>query len=495
MHTRRPERHPLVLLVTLAVTAAACGGASERSSGAGTGGATASGGAATTGAAGPGGTPSGGATLGGAAPTGGSGAGGAAGADGGGGDAPIGGTSSTGGDGTGGAIPLGGADAGGASSSGAATAGGGTPLTGGAAPMGGGGAVTGGALAGGEAGSTASQGGAAAGGNGSGGAATGGGVHGGAASGGADAGGAASSGAGAGGGSTGPCALGASYPAPDLTATPTLVHDGGNNGLFEGVVWLDELGVLLFSDLTWQGSIPPSTIQRLAPPSTVTVLLPSAGTNGLAPAPDGTVIGAAHDVQGLVRIDPVTAERTVWVDNYLGGSFNSPNDLTVRSDGRVYFSDPDFQLGDRRSETGVTGLYTVAPNGTVTLLDDTLDNPNGVALSPDEAWLYVDDEGGSVWRYPLDGAGLAGAREPFATVPGPADGMAMDCAGNLYVASHLQPDGRVNVLAPDGTTLGSVTTAAQTTNLAFGGTEHRTLYVSAGRALYAVALNLPGYPN
>ncbi len=482
MRTRRPERHPLVLLVTLSVTAAACGGASEPSSAAGSGSVTATGGAATTGAAGPGGTTSGGATLGGAAPTGGGGAGGAAGADGGGGDAPFGGTPSTGGDGTGGAIPLGGADAGGATS-------------GGEAPIGGGGAAAGGALAGGAAGSPASQGGAAAGGDGSGGAPTGGGVPGGADAGGAASGGADAGGAGTGGGSTGPCALGASYPAPDLTAPPTLVHDGGSNGLFEGVVWLDELGVLLFSDLTWQGSVPPSAVRKLTPPSTVTVLLPSAGTNGLAHAPDGTVIGAAHDVQGLVRIDPVTAERAVWVDNYLGGSFNSPNDLTVRSDGRVYFSDPDFQLGDRQSETGMTGLYTVAPNGTVTLLDDTLGNPNGVALSPDEAWLYVDDEGGSVWRYPLDGAGLAGERELLATVPGPADGMTIDCAGNLYVASHLQPDGRVNVLAPDGTTLGSLTTAAQTTNLAFGGADHRTLYVSAGRALYSVALNLPGYPN
>ncbi len=89
-----------------------------------------------------------------------------------------------------------------------------------------------------------------------------------------------------------PCEAGVAYPAPDLAATPTLVHDGGNNGLFEGVVWLDELGVLLFSDLTWLGSIPPSTVRRLAPPSTVTVLLQSAGTNGLAHTPDGTAPGS-----------------------------------------------------------------------------------------------------------------------------------------------------------------------------------------------------------
>jgi gluconolactonase len=296
-------------------------------------------------------------------------------------------------------------------------------------------------------------------------------------------------GGGAGAGPSGFCS-GSSYPAPDLSGTPSAVHSGSGSGLFEGVLWL-ERGVLLFSDMSFTADVPPSTIHALTPPGSVQTFLADAGTNGLGLAPDGTVLGCAHDVQGIVRIDPVTGARTTWVDNYQGNSFNSPNDIAVRGDGTVYFSDPNWQLGSRPSETGMTGVYRVASSGEVSLVDGDRGNPNGVALSPDQATLYVGEENGTVSSYSVAADGTTGSPQTFANVPG-ADGMGVDCAGNLYVAAHSE--GSVHVLSPSGASLGTIAVASAVTNLAFGGANHQTLYISAGKTIYSLPMNLPGYP-
>jgi len=311
-------------------------------------------------------------------------------------------------------------------------------------------------------------------------------------SGGASAGSQTSGGVDSSGGSkqAGPCEAGTSYPEPALDGSPTRVYSATGNGLFEGVLWLGR-GVLFFSDIGFNADPNPSTLRELTPPDTVQAFLPDSGTNGLALDPNGEVLACAHDVQGIVRIDPVTADKTVWVDQYQGNSFNSPNDLTVRSDGTVYFSDPDYQLGSRQSETGITGLYRVTPAGEVSVIDDTLPNPNGVALSPDQTVLYVGDEDGNVWRYSVAADGTVSNRQSFATIDFP-DGVGVDCAGNLYVADHQQ--GAVRVFAPDGSALGSINVAPSVTNIAFGGSDHQTLYISAGMAIYTFNMNLPGYP-
>jgi gluconolactonase len=244
--------------------------------------------------------------------------------------------------------------------------------------------------------------------------------------------------------------------------------------------------------MTFSGDILPSTIWQLTPPSTVREFLPGSGTNGLAVRPDGGLVGAAHDVQGLVLIDAATGAKTVWVDSYQGDSFNSPNDLAVRSDGTVYFSDPRHQLGSRTSETGMTGVYRVTPQGEVSVVDATMNNPNGVALSPDASTLYVGEENGQIWSFSIASDGTTSDRQAFASVPTP-DGMGVDCAGNLYVAAHNE--GVVHVLSSVGTELGTLRVAPSATNVAFGGADHQTLYISAGRRLFSLPMNLPGFPN
>ena len=179
------------------------------------------------------------------------------------------------------------------------------------------------------------------------------------------------------------------------------------------------------------------------------------------------------------------------VDNVGGSRFNSPNDLILRSDGTVYFTDPDFQLGTRPSETGMQGVYRASPSGTVSLIDGTFAEPNGITLSPDETVLYVADYNGNLVRtFAVAEDGSTSGRKDFVSVSSP-DGLAMDCLGNLYVASGSP--GVMQVYAPSGNKLGSVTVASSLSNMAFGGTDGKTLYITAGKALYSLDMNLPGY--
>jgi len=231
---------------------------------------------------------------------------------------------------------------------------------------------------------------------------------------------------------------------------------------------------------------------KLTPPSTVATYLQDAGTNGMAIDSTGVVIACSHKVQGIVKLDYAAGTFTTVVDNIGGKKFNSPNDLALRSDGTIYFTDPDFQLGSRTSETGKKGIYRVSPSGQVTLIDDTFGEPNGISLSPSETTLYVADNQTNVVRtFAVAADGSTSNRKDFANVQAP-DGFGVDCAGNLYVASGTP--GAIQVYAPSGTKVGSVTVAASLSNLAFGGSDGKTLYITAGKALYSLDMNVPGYP-
>lgn len=274
-----------------------------------------------------------------------------------------------------------------------------------------------------------------------------------------------------------------------------MVVQTAGNGLYEGTVWLPSRGTLAFSDMTFSGEPVPSEVHELTLPNTVKTLLANSGTNGLALAPDGTIVAGAHDIQGIVRIDPATGTRTTIVSKFQGKSFNSPNDLTVRSDGTIYFTDPDYQLGKARtSETKVTGVYRISPTGEVTSVDSTLSEPNGIGLSPDQTVLYVNEMSnpGRVVSFAVAADGTVSGRKDFAAVATP-DGLGIDCGGNVYVASNTA--GKVQVFAPDGKSLGSITVATNLTNLAFGGPDRKTLFISAGKAIYSLPMNLPGFPN
>jgi gluconolactonase len=214
---------------------------------------------------------------------------------------------------------------------------------------------------------------------------------------------------------------------------------------------------------------------------------------GLAFHRDGDLyIADEGDVwHGLLRLTP-SGEQRVVVDQYRGRSLNGANDLIFDAAGRLYFSDP----WGSSLERPLGAFYRWWPEGRLEQLDRGLAFPNGVALSPDGAWVYLAETWTNrLWRYAIDAAGRVGPRQPFAQLsgsPGP-DGMAVDEAGYLYVA-HWS-GGRLDVVAPEGAVVDRIVVpGANPTNCAFGGPDRRTLVISevATGALYRVRTRRAG---
>ncbi len=283
-------------------------------------------------------------------------------------------------------------------------------------------------------------------------------------------------------------------PLPAMNARMAKVVKDGFK-FIEGPVWVRELGELLFSDMDMGGFAtqgPPSRIHRLKPPATVDTLQAMSGSNGLALFGPTTVLGATHDTRSLSFFDANSGARTNLAITYDGKRFNSPNDLAVRDDGWVYFSDPSWQLGSRQSELK-TAVYRVKLDATTItasaqLIDDTLNQPNGVTLSPDQKTLYVGSSDEDIFAWDVAADGSVSNKRSFAK-PGASDGLGVDCAGNLYVTS-----GGIQVFDKNGTKLGIITGTADRTNVAFGGSASKTLYITGADKLYSIELNVPGFP-
>jgi gluconolactonase len=300
----------------------------------------------------------------------------------------------------------------------------------------------------------------------------------------------------------GVCPAGKEYGPPLASKTTTAARLVGGRTFLEGPVWVADRGYLLVSDMaaaTGSERVQPSTILRYTPGSaTVETAIANAGSNGLALAPDGqSIVAATHDRRSVSRYRLSDSTREVVAANFQGAAFNSPNDVTIRSDGVVYFTDPDFQRGGRADAmNGKTDVFRVV-GGTVSLVDDRLRQPNGIALSPDGSRLYVGAYGeGKIYSYPVQADGSTGARTEFASISGP-DGGTIDCAGNVYWVSGN--DGLVHVFSPAGAELGTISSGGTgTTNVAFGGADRQTLFITSGRTgdsgLYSAHLGVPGYP-
>lgn len=281
-------------------------------------------------------------------------------------------------------------------------------------------------------------------------------------------------------------------PAGDLVAEriPAANNMRKKSGLYEGPVWLN--GALYFSDFTFAKGFP-SRIRRLVDDTRLETFIANSGSNGLAVDADGFLIAATHNTKSLSRFHPVTGERSNIVGMYEGNVFNSPNDLTEANDGSVYFTDPAFQRDAAPGGQKKTQVFRVAPDGVVSLVDDTIKNPNGISLSPAQDILYVAGGGdkGFVRAYPImngvPGEGknlIEGIRMP--------DGMAIDCLGNLYVTEH--PLKRLRVFSPAGQHLATIKVDANITNAAFGGPDRKRLYLTGAGAVWAIDLDVAGFP-
>ena len=223
----------------------------------------------------------------------------------------------------------------------------------------------------------------------------------------------------------------------------------GGFSFTEGPVWIASKNVLLFSD------VPADTINELQPSATITVFRhPTGRSHGLGLDPQGRLIASEGDNR---RVSRTLADGTVVTvaDRWQGKRLNSPNDNITRSDGTIYFTDPPYGVpAGQARELDFQGVFRVDPAGTVHLESRDMNRPNGVALSPDEKTLYVDDTAaGLVRKFPVTPDGSLGPPTMF--VPdtgGGGDGMAVDDAGNVYVAT----DGGVKVYKPNGMTRGII---------------------------------------
>lgn len=262
---------------------------------------------------------------------------------------------------------------------------------------------------------------------------------------------------------------------------------GGGFTFTEGPVWLPSKGVLLFTD------VGADTIHQLQPPATITVFRISTGrANGLGLDPQGGLIASEGDNR---RVSRTLVDGTVVTvaDRWQGKRLNSPNDNITRRDGTVYFTDPPYGLPDGQArELDFQGVFRVDPTGTLHLESRQFNRPNGVALSPDEKTLYVDDTADNLVRkFPVRPDGSLGPSTIFVpSTGGGGDGIAIDDAGNVYVAT----DGGVKVYRPSGAPWGVIAVPEVPSNCTFGGPDRKTLYITAKTSLYRVALKIPGLP-
>jgi gluconolactonase len=317
-----------------------------------------------------------------------------------------------------------------------------------------------------------------------------------------DAGGTAAagtSGAGAGGSSTAdsgaPPSLASVCPPGPYAANPvpagaTPAPVCGGMTFTEGPVWFAERNTLYFSDFSFTNVAANTSgrIMSLTPGGQCEVFIAAAGTNGLAIAPDGNLLGCRHSDRTLTVFDLQTQAPTVLIPDNAGVAFNSPNDVVVRSDGNLYFTDPTFLLGGRPSPQPARA-YRRDPSGVLTPIGQD-SSTNGIALSPDENRLYLarldGGQNNTIFVYQLDEAGTPTNPQPFANAG--SDGMAIDCAGNVYITQN-----GVQIFSSDGDPIGTIN-APGAANIAFGGPDRRTLYITATEQLLAVELAIPGLP-
>ncbi|MCP4538095.1 MAG: SMP-30/gluconolactonase/LRE family protein [Chloroflexi bacterium] len=256
----------------------------------------------------------------------------------------------------------------------------------------------------------------------------------------------------------------------------------------EGPVWIEE-GYLLFSD------IPASRIHKWSPNGRVEVWRePSGEPNGLTLDRQNRLIACEHKNR---RVSRTEADETVvtLADRYQGKQLNSPNDVVVKSDGTIYFTDPPYGIRPEEREQPCNGVYRILPDDTLELLADDFDRPNGLAFSPDESILYVDDSPRRhVRAFDVCSDGTLAHSRIFADMdhpqPGSPDGMKIDVEGHLYVAGATG----VWVFEPDGTLLGVIVPPERPANCAWGDADRKSLYITARTSLYRVRVKVPGLP-
>jgi len=264
----------------------------------------------------------------------------------------------------------------------------------------------------------------------------------------------------------------------------------------EGPVWSAAAGELLFSDIpnnvimAWN---PQTGIREFLKPAGFTGIGPygrEPGSNGLAFDAKGALLLAEHGDRRIARLPQRSGKLTV-ADRWEGKRFNSPNDLVVDSSGAIYFTDPVYGLPEGAKDPGremdFAGVFRIAPDGAVSLLSKELDAPNGIALAPDGKTLYVGNSSGRrpvILAFPLMPDGGVGEPRVFFDATGLSgrgglDGLKVDALGNVWSTGP----GGLLIISPAAKLLGRVLTGRATANVAFGGVDGKSVFLTAGDRL------------
>jgi gluconolactonase len=256
----------------------------------------------------------------------------------------------------------------------------------------------------------------------------------------------------------------------------------------EGPVWLNEESKLLFSD------IPANRIYGLAAGGRITTFRsPSGNSNGLTRDRGGRLVACEQGNRRVTRTE-TDGSVTVLAETFRGKRLNSPNDVVIKSYGAIYFTDPAYGMGPGEQEQELEGVYRLSPDGCeLSLVADDFARPNGLAFSPDERNLYIDDSKRRhlrVFKVEDDGSLSGGAvfHNMNVSARGAPDGMKVDVDGRVFCTGA----GGVWVFDTTGKHLGTVVVPEKPSNCAWGDDDGRSLYITAGKSVYTIRATRPG---
>jgi gluconolactonase len=263
----------------------------------------------------------------------------------------------------------------------------------------------------------------------------------------------------------------------------------------EGPVWFADHRLLLWSD------IPNNRILRWTPNGGVSVFRSDSHfANGNTRDREGRLVTCEHGTRRVTRTE-IDGSITIIADRFDGGRLNSPNDVVVKSDGSVWFTDPDYGLSQNLPgtprEQAFDNVFRVDPaSGEINSVAQDFAKPNGLAFSPDESLLYVADSAVShdpngnshIRRFRVNADHTLSGGDVFVSTAGIPDGLRVDTNGNVWTSAGPG----VNVYTPDAQLLGRIEFPTDVTNVAFGGADMPQLFVTAGSSVYAIAVNASG---
>ena len=271
----------------------------------------------------------------------------------------------------------------------------------------------------------------------------------------------------------------------------------------EGPVWFGDGRYLLFSDLPnnrilkWEEETGEVSVFRK----------PSNNTNGNTRDRLGRLVSCEHDTRRVTRTEH-DGSITVLIDRFEGKRLNAPNDIVVKSDGSVWFTDPGYGIlmdyeGHRAEFENAANVYRLDPGcGEAGVVAGDFRRPNGLCFSPDESLLYIVDTGRSdgpghpacIRVFDVDGERLANGRLFADMCPGLADGIRTDLDGNLWAGAGWAGEGYdgVHCFAPDGTLIGRIHLPAPCANLCFGGIKKNRLFMTCSHSLFSLYVETNG---